>query len=160
MRPAGARRREGAADVRGPPTSTATVRLQVSENTILKHIEFGMGNACVRHASTPFPYPVAAASAFEGTVVGVPWQDSEDSGVGRVSVPEGGHGFGLAMLSRPHGKDYALQPSVRKRASQVPRGRAAVRGCGTDRVGPPDSTPAQPAVVRRGAEQGNALLIP
>ena len=38
---------------------------------------------------------------------------------------------------RPHLPDRARQPSVRKRAGQGPSGRVAVRGRGTDRIGPP-----------------------
>ena len=72
---------------------------------------------------------------------------------------KGGGGFGPAMLRRPHPADRARLPSVRKRARQVPPGRVAVRVRGTDRLGAPAFTPAQPAATRRAAEHGNALLV-
>ena len=42
-----------------------------------------------------------------------------------------------SAFCRPHRADRARQPSVRKRARQVPPGRVAVRGRGADRIGPP-----------------------
>ena len=151
MRLPGARRREGTAAVGG--NALATGRGQ-SDSELCG---IGVPRACAHPARAPFPYPAAAASAteFEGRGGGI----LKTPGSATFPFRKVGHRFGPVMISRPYRAERARQPSVRTRAGQVPPGREAVRECGTDRVGPSDSTLAQPAVARRAAEQGDALLI-
>ncbi len=151
MRPAGACRRERTAafGVSGPAPGRSRI------DTAPCGIE--VSDASSRPARSPFPYSVAAASAFKGRDVGGPWRDPEDPGVGSLSVPEGEPPVRARDAS--HGADRARQSSVRKRAGQVPPGRAAVLGGGTDRVGPPAQTSARPAAARRAAEYDNPHLL-
>ena len=135
-------------DVRGPPHSVATVRLLVGAQPILHSmaLHYQMNPT---PAGTRFPVPLAAASVCEGRDVGGPGRDHEDHGVSHDPLSEPGRRFSLAMLPGLRAPDCARQPSCRKRAGQAPPGRAAVRGRGTDRVGPPAGTLAQPAAARR-----------